>query len=241
MIKVGLCGFTMSAREYFETFPVVEIQQTFYDPPAPRTILRWREAAPEGFEFTMKAWQLITHRATSRTYRRFKGTLSDTEKAEAGAFQWTDVVRNAWNTTAECGRILRATSVLFQCPASFRAVDENFERMRRFFKSVERHGFRFLWEPRGPWPPDVVRSLCRELDLVHVVDPFVSESVTPELIYFRLHGITGARHVYTDDELRRLVAMVPRSGEAYVMFNEMARDRDAQRFVRSYSSALRSS
>ena len=52
----------MSVREYFETFPLVEVQQTFYEPPAPRTLLRWREQAPDSFEFTMKAWQLITHR-----------------------------------------------------------------------------------------------------------------------------------------------------------------------------------
>ena len=218
-------------REYFERFPVVEVQQTFYHPPAQRTLLKWREAAPEGFEFTMKAWQLITHRATSRTYRRFKGTLDETEKAEAGAFQWTDIVRRAWDTTAECARVLRASSVLFQCPASFRAVEENFDRMRTFFTRVDRHGFRFLWEPRGPWPAEDVRPLCGDLDLVHVVDPFVNESVTPELIYFRLHGITGARHVYTDDELRHLIAMVPHDRESYVMFNEMARDRDSVRFL----------
>ncbi|HJT16927.1 MAG TPA: hypothetical protein VJ853_06050 [Thermoanaerobaculia bacterium] len=33
-IKVGLCGFTIGASAYFKTFPVVEVQQTFYDPPA---------------------------------------------------------------------------------------------------------------------------------------------------------------------------------------------------------------
>jgi uncharacterized protein YecE (DUF72 family) len=44
-----------------------------------------------------------------------------------------------------------------------------------------------------------------------------------------LHGISGARHVYTDDELRRLVAMTP--GDAYVMFNNIPRVRDAKRFA----------
>jgi uncharacterized protein YecE (DUF72 family) len=232
VMKVGLCGWTIGMREYFERFPVVEVQQTFYHPPALRTLLRWREAAPDGFEFTLKAWQLITHRASSRTYRRFKGTLTDSEKADCGAFQWTDVVRNAWNTTAECAHVLRASSVLFQCPASFRPIDENVANMRLFFGNAERHGLRFLWEPRGPWPAELVLSLCRELGLVHVVDPFVNASVTPELLYYRLHGITGARHVYTDDELRRLADLVPPTGEAYVLFNEMARSEDSDRFLR---------
>jgi uncharacterized protein YecE (DUF72 family) len=46
--------------------------------------------------------------------------------------------------------------------------------------------------------------------------------------YFRLHGITGARHVYTDGELRRLASMTPPG--AYVMFNNIPRVRDAKRF-----------
>ncbi len=65
-IKVGLCGFTIGAASYFDTYPVVEVQQTFYDPPAQRTLEQWRIQAPESFEFTMKAWQVITHRGTSR-------------------------------------------------------------------------------------------------------------------------------------------------------------------------------
>lgn len=65
-LKVGLCGFTIGVAAYFETFEVVEVQQTFYDPPAPRTLERWRAQAPPGFEFTMKAWQVITHASTSK-------------------------------------------------------------------------------------------------------------------------------------------------------------------------------
>lgn len=57
-MKVGLCGFTIGAAAYFETFGVVEVQQTFYDPPAPSTLDRWRAQAPPAFEFTMKAWRL---------------------------------------------------------------------------------------------------------------------------------------------------------------------------------------
>ena len=47
-MRVGLCGFTISAAAYFETFPVVEVQQTFYEPPSQRTLLRWREQSPDG-------------------------------------------------------------------------------------------------------------------------------------------------------------------------------------------------
>jgi uncharacterized protein YecE (DUF72 family) len=238
MLKIGLCGWTIGMREYFERFPVVEVQQTFYEPPAATTLRRWRESAPDGFEFTLKAWQLITHRSTSTTYRRLRTSLSDRDRLESGAFQDTDVVRRAWDTTAACAAVLNATMVLFQCPASFRPTDENLGNMRSFFRQVDRHGLRFLWEPRGPsWAAEVIETLCEELDLVHVVDPFVNATVTTDLVYYRLHGITGARHRYTDEELQRLMTMLPPPGvPAYVMFNEMPREEDSARFERMLKS-----
>jgi uncharacterized protein YecE (DUF72 family) len=44
---------------------VVEVQQTFYDPPQDETLVRRRRQAPPGFEFTLKASQLVTHDASS--------------------------------------------------------------------------------------------------------------------------------------------------------------------------------
>lgn len=217
--------------EYFDRFPVVEVQQTFYEPPAPRTMLRWREAAPEGFEFTLKAWQLITHEATSSTYRRLRTPLTPAERAECGRFRATATVRRGWETTVECARIMRATSVLFQCPASFRPSEENVQQLRRFFTDTDRHGLRFLWEPRGPaWTGEIVQPLCESLDLVHVVDPHVNRSTTPHFLYFRLHGLGGARHVYSDAELAAVISMLQPDAPSYVMFNNLPRETDSARF-----------
>ena len=35
----------------------------FYKPPQVKTLEGWRAEMPEGFEFTLKAWQFITHEA----------------------------------------------------------------------------------------------------------------------------------------------------------------------------------
>jgi uncharacterized protein YecE (DUF72 family) len=233
MIRVGLCGVTIGLRKYVETFPVLEVQQTFYEPPAPKTMLRWRETASEGFEFTIKAWQLITHRSSSRTYRRLKTLLSEEERAQCGGFQTTPVVMRAWETTLAATGLLRATAILFQCPASFRAEPANVTSMRRFFGAIERpRGIRFLWEPRGPWPDALVAELCGELALTHVVDPFEREAIRQPITYWRLHGIGNAYHVYTDAELRSLIPRLPRRDqEAYVMFNNVPRVADARRFM----------
>jgi uncharacterized protein YecE (DUF72 family) len=233
MVKVGLCGFTIGAAEYYETFPLVEVQQTFYQPPAAATLARWRDQAPAAFEFTLKAWQLITHRAESRTYRRTTEPLSPAERTQCGAFQDTPVVRRAWQRTRDCARALRATAVLFQCPASFRPVTENVDNLRRFFAALDRPpSLRLLWEPRGPWEDELVTRLCRELGLVHVVDPWQRTSLTPELTYWRLHGIRNHYHTYSDAELRSLRDRLPGNGDCYVLFNNVPRAGDAVRFLR---------
>lgn len=231
-VKVGLCGFTIGAAAYYETFGVVEVQQTFYDPPPPLTLERWRAQAPPAFEFTMKAWQVITHFGTSQTYRRLKSPFSDEERAEAGGFRVNPTVLRAWETTRAAARRLRATAILFQCPASFRATDDNAAAMRKFFTTVEKpEGVRFLWEPRGPWPDDVVMSLCGDLGLVHAVDPFVRPSLTPELTYWRLHGNGSHYASYSESELKQLRAWLPSDADAYVMFNNIPRVGDAKRFL----------
>ena len=232
-VKLGMCGFTIGAAAYYERFRVVEVQQTFYDPPAAMTLERWRMQAPPGFEFTMKAWQVITHLGTSRTYRRLKSSFGDTQRAEAGAFRSTPTVLSAWRRSVECAAILRATGILFQCPASFRAAEENVANMRAFFGAIERPAHvRLMWEPRGPWPDELVSSLCGELGLIHAVDPFVRPSLTPDLLYWRLHGNESHWARYSDAELYQIDRWLhdASAGEAYVLFNNVPRIHDVRRF-----------
>jgi uncharacterized protein YecE (DUF72 family) len=230
-VKVGLCGAGMALTSYAERFRVLEVQQTFYEPPREATMRRWRASVPPGFEFTVKAWQLITHEARSSTYRRLRTPLSAEERAEVGGFRWTPVVARAWDTTLSCAAVLAASSILLQCPASFRPTEPAIARLREFLSRAARPaGVRLVWEPRGPWPDEVVRGLCEELDLTHAADPFLRPSLTP-MAYYRLHGITGARHVYTDAELAQLADTVG-TGPAYVMFNNLPRAADASRFSR---------
>ncbi|MCW2621501.1 MAG: hypothetical protein JWL64_1103 [Frankiales bacterium] len=230
-VRVGLCGWTVSQASYVHRFPLVEVQHTFYEPPPDPVLTRWRAAVPDGFEFTMKAWQLVTHESGSPTYRRLKEPLPDSARGQVGAFRSTPPVLAAWQRTLQCARVLHATAVLLQCPKSFRPTTDNVSRMRAFLSEVERPQARLLWEPRGAWPPSLLTELCRELDLVHVVDPMQTETVTPEQTYYRLHGTTGMRHVHTDDELRRLRDLVAGRPTPYVLFNNLPRATDAERFL----------
>jgi uncharacterized protein YecE (DUF72 family) len=231
LIKLGLCGFTVGAAQYYKRFKVLEVQQTFYDPPADETLHRWREAAPPDFEFTLKAWQVITHLGTSRTYRRLRSPFSDEARSEAGAFRMNATTLNAYRRSLEACAILRGTALLFQCPPSFRPTNENLANMRRFFGTVERPtGVRFLWEPRGKWPDETIAEICRDCDLIHAVDPFVRASVTPAFTYWRLHGNGSHYAVYTDLELDQMIEWLPDAKNVYVMFNNIPRVKDSARF-----------
>jgi uncharacterized protein YecE (DUF72 family) len=217
--------------EYVRRFPVVEVQHTFYEPPTDALLTRWRAQVPSKFEFTIKAWQLVTHESRSPTYRRMKRPLAPELHGQVGAFRTTPAVLDAWARTLECAHLLRATAVLLQCPASFKPTSENVERMHTFLARVERPDGRVLWEPRGDWPTDVLEALCREHRLVHVVDPMQTETVTPDDTYYRLHGTTGSRHVHTDEELASVRDRVAGRPNPYVMFNNLPRVGDAARFM----------
>jgi uncharacterized protein YecE (DUF72 family) len=230
-VRVGLCGWTVSMAAYVRRFDLVEVQHTFYEPPSDALLVRWRAQVPAEFEFTMKAWQLITHESRSPTYRRLKHPLAEDEVGQVGAFRSTSPVLRAWARTLECARLLRATGVLLQCPRSFRPTAQNVSEMTTFLTRVQRPDGRLLWEPRGDWPESLLKELCAELRLAHVVDPMQTETVTPQDTYYRLHGTTGSRHVHTDAELRRLRSMIEGRVRPYVLFNNLPRVADAERFL----------
>ncbi len=239
-VRVGLCGFTMAMADYALYFPVVEIQHTFYEPPDGDVMRRWLAATPSSLEYTMKVWQLATHSITSPTYRRMKRPPDPA--TEPGFFRASTAVDEGWQRSVRCAEILSATAMLFQSPASFTPTPENVDGLRRFFERIERPTARLLWEPRGPaWVRKraLAVALCRDLQLVHVVDPFVTDPEPGTPVYWRLHGISGPRHSYSDSELRQLRAILARvesDAPAYVMFNNLPRVANAKAFVRLLSA-----
>jgi uncharacterized protein YecE (DUF72 family) len=235
-VKIGTCGFRTNKTEYAELLSAVEVQQTFYQPTQISTLQRWREAVPPEFEFTVKAWQLITHEGKSPTYKRLKKILTDAEREEAGRFQPTAIVKEAWETTLACAKVLQAKTILFQCPASFKPFEENIANLEQFFSGIERGNFNFVWEPRGGWDENIIKRICEKHDLWHVVDPFAAKTVTPEKCYYRLHGRGGWRYEYEADELEDLTAILPKNKPAYVFFNNIRMTEDAIKFQEMFKN-----
>ncbi len=238
-IKIGTCGFPVARRRYYGEFNVVEVQQTFYDPPGEETLRRWREEAPEGFEFTLKAWQLITHPVRSPTYRRLKSIrIKQADEERYGFFRPTPEVEMAWRRTREAAAILRAEVVLLQCPPSFGPTDENLSNLRGFLSGGRTEGLVVCFEPRG-WPVETALRACKENGVVYVFDPF-RQRPDPErlkaqqgMLYLRLHGIGSYKYRYSDEDLSGLKELLLEAGmDCYVMFNNVSMFDDAGRFLR---------
>jgi len=236
---VGTCGFSGSMHSYFHSFCAVEIQQTFYSLPKVQTASKWKRLAPEGFTFTMKAWQGITHCRSSPTWKRARlppGPSLD----RYGDFKPTEEVFGAWEATRRFARELGVSFIVMQSPPSFKMSAQHEANLDSFFTSINRGGLTIGWEPRGDWlrdPPRLSRLFSR-LNLVHVVDPFWDKPMSDlPISYFRLHG-KGRRYnykyEYTGDDLHDLARLTSKSsvaGPVYAMFNVIEMREVARRFL----------
>jgi len=231
MIRVGCCGFQKAQRVYYDHFRLIEIQQTFYRLPLLKTAHRWREEAPEGFIFTMKALQTITHEPYQPTYRRSGLDIPASEWKNYGSFRPTDQVQQAWEDSRAIAEALQAPIVVFQCPPQFTPTTGNLANLRVFFRRIERGKLTFAWEPRGEWPNELVKSLCEELNLIHCVDPFVGVSMRGDpVFYYRMHGGADYSYQFSDADLAQLATLCLEQGNVYCLFNNVTMWDDALRF-----------
>lgn len=242
-IKVGTCGYgyykpagnwkqkyKSKLQAYSDAFEVVEINRTFYGLPMVKTTRRWREEVLEGFEFTLKAWQAITHSTSSMTWRKRTEKLTEKQKKNFGNLRPNKEVLDAWEQTRDRAEALEANVCVFQCPASFDCSAENEKNMRRFFEKVDRGKLQPAWEPRGDWTdnPEKIESICNDLGLIHIVDLMRREPLSDHsTAYIRLHGLNPKeydyRYDYSDSELEqlaeKLTSLAKRHKTVYCMFN----------------------
>jgi uncharacterized protein YecE (DUF72 family) len=136
-IKVGCCGwgfFKGGLKAYMKKFSLVEVEQTFYKLPMVKTAERWRVEAPEGFEFSIKVWQAITHLPTSPTWRRSGLKPEELKRRRYGRLRPTRDNFEAWKRTKEIADALDARVCVIQCPPNFKCtkkmlkICENFSR-----------------------------------------------------------------------------------------------------------------
>ncbi|MEU8421865.1 DUF72 domain-containing protein [Micromonospora sp. NPDC048835] len=108
---------------YARQFPLVEVDATYYSPPAEATARLWAERTPAGFTFNVKAFSLLTGHPT-RVSALYKDLRPETDKknvypddlpAEAYEEVWTRFL-SALDPLVEAGKL---GALLFQFPPWF--------------------------------------------------------------------------------------------------------------------------
>lgn len=170
---------------YSRQFPVVELNFSFYQQPAPRTLERMLETTPQGFLFALKAHRTTTHE------------IGETWEKDISAF------RSAIAPLLEADRL---AAVLLQFPYSFGYTLQLRERLAALCGRLE--GLPLALEFRkSDWlRPQVLEGLReREVALVSVDEPpsaAAHDRGHSDLAYIRFHGRNKAKW-WTGDNASR--------------------------------------
>src|SRR5256712_9532101 len=185
---------------YVERFATVEINATFYRMPNARTLAAWRDTAPAGFIFVLKAPQRITHVAR----------LRDVDEP----------LRYFCDTARTLGDKLGP--VLFQLPPNFRKAADRLGDLLAQLPPGLRVAFEFR---HASWFDDEIYALLRPRNAALCIAD-TEAGATPAVAtadsgYARLRAVE-----YGGDDLGRRLATPRRVGagwpEAFAVFKHEA-------------------
>ena len=110
---------------YAERFPIVEVDSTYYAPPAESTVRLWRDRTPPGFTFNVKAFSLLTGHPTrpGAFYRDLRERLGEDRPTYYLRHVDPKVVDEVWDrflaALAPLHEAGKLGAVLFQFPQWF--------------------------------------------------------------------------------------------------------------------------
>jgi uncharacterized protein YecE (DUF72 family) len=200
-------------RHYASTFPIVEVDSTYYAMPSVTNATLWVERTPEQFLFNIKVFRLFTaHQTQVRVLpRNVQAALG--EDADKNVYYENipaEIKDEIWRQFALSLEPLRSAgklgALLFQFPrwfiyrrASFDHLREIRERLANYLVAVEfRHESWFESDKHR----DSILAFEREMQFCNVIVdepqgvpgsiPAIWEATHPELAILRLHGRNAA-------------------------------------------------
>lgn len=186
---------------YAQHFNTVEINNSFYQLPAPATFDSWHASAPKNFLFSVKASRFITH------MKKLKEPVRSTRKLFAGMERLKG----------------KLGPVLFQLPPRW-SLDR--QRLAEFLKSLPKRR-RYAFEFRDPsWHVPEVYQLLRHYNAAFCIYDFAGNTapleMTASFTYIRFHG-SGYSGSYSQSELHtwaeRMLEWLKEKQDIYVYFN----------------------
>ena len=163
---------------YMERFNTVEVNNTFYQLPSEKTYAKWRDQAPKGFQYALKASRYITHMKK----------LKDPDQPLGNFLSHAEKLGDKFGP------------VLFQLPPRWKM---NTDRLADFLKALPR-GFRFAFEFRdNSWWDEPVYELLKKHNAAFCIFDLEGKQspaeLTADFAYVRLHGPNGAYQGKYDD------------------------------------------
>ncbi len=189
---------------YAKQFPLVEVDATYYTPPAERTAQLWAERTPPDFTFNIKAFSLLTQHPT-RVASLYKDLRPETSKRNVYLKDLDQgVVDQVWERF--CSALVplhdagKLGAVLFQFPQWFPIGKRNRHYILECKRRCEPYGFcvefrnkTWLSDDNREETLDFLRSygvpyVCVDMPQGHTssVPPIVA--ATADLAVMRFHG-----------------------------------------------------
>lgn len=185
-----------SRLEYYASlFNSIEINSSFYKIPQAKTVQKWAESMPEGFQFTFKLWKEITH------------TKELSVNVEAIS-RFMEVIGYAGT---------KKGSLLIQFPPSVTIASEY--KLQGILDAVRRNDPAKEWKVavemrHSSWYEPEIYDLLEDRGIALVLQDMPS-SVTPmtdstvDFAYLRFHGPGGSyRGTYADDFLSEYASYI---------------------------------
>lgn len=214
---------------YARKFPLVEVDSTYYAPPAEQTAALWAARTPAGFTFNIKAFSLLTGHPTklSAIYKDLrpetdkKNIYPDDLPAQAYEDVWTRFL-SALDPLVEAGKL---GAVLFQFPPWFTIRRSNKQYVLEVAKrcsplrvAIEFRHSSWFADDNAAETLELLRKhelplVCVDMPQGHRSSvPPVLEATSPELAVVRFHGHSDKwtsrdiyekfGYLYSDKELR---------------------------------------
>lgn len=249
MITIGLTTWTehpaliggeqrpVTLTEYAGSLPVVELDTPFYGLPRASTLANWQAQVPDGFQFILKANQVMTtHGQHDQPVTR--------EAVEETFANYCDLV-------TPLARAHQLRTILFQFPPYFNRTTANIQYLREVRTWMGQ--LPIAVEFRSPsWfaTPGMTKDVLDYLTSMHMTNvttdephnlndgiPLVETVTTPGLAMIRLHGRnaqgwfnqgaswrkTRTLYKYSEEELQEIAALVRRvaqqASDVCVIFN----------------------
>jgi uncharacterized protein YecE (DUF72 family) len=183
---------------YGQFFNTVEINSSFYRPPAPAYVVNWARRVPPGFLFAVKLWQKFTH---PEMYKAATGEAAAISAGDVAVFD------KSLEPLVKAGKL---GALLAQFPPSFKNDDHG----RRILGAVANAfgHYPLVVELRHrSWSDDTgVAGWLKERNIawVQIDEPKFRSSIAPvvpltaDMAYFRFHGRNAADWWTGDNETR---------------------------------------